>query len=187
MKKILTVTIIVFVLALAAALVVWLVLHQRKKLSEELERRYTNTIEYIQDDNFLRAGEECKEALGLAEKLRDKKRIQDISDYQKLIEVLGTAEDAFGKGEYEAAQDSYLTARERSRYAARIADSYIEKRLQTIADYLSVFDYIQLGDTLVSQGDYLRAEEKYLQARSLATRVHFEEGRKDAIDRKSVV
>ncbi len=42
-------------------------------------------------------GEECKEALGLAEKLRDKKRIQDISDYQKLIEVLGTAEDAFGK------------------------------------------------------------------------------------------
>ena len=182
MKKILTVTIIVFVLALAAALVVWLVLHQRKKLSEELERRYTNTIEYIQDDNFLRAGEECKEALGLAEKLRDKKRVQEISDYQKLIEAMGTAEEAFGKEEYETARDSYLTARERSRYADRIADSYIEKRLQVIADYLSVFDYIQLGDTLVSQGDYLRAEEKYLQARSLATRVHFEEGRKDAMD-----
>ena len=63
-----------------------------------------------------------------------------------------------------------------------LPDSYIEKRLQVIADYLSVFDYIQLGDTLVSQGDYLRAEEKYLQARSLATRVHFEEGRKDAMD-----
>lgn len=181
-KKILTVTIIVFVIALATALAVWLVLRQRKKLSEELGRRYANTIEYIQDDNFLRAGEECKEALGLAEKLRDKKRVQDISDYQKLIEALGTAEDAFGKGEYETARDSYLTARERSRYADRIADSYIEKRLQTIADYLSVFDYIQLGDTLVSQGDYRRAEEKYLQARSLATRVHFEEGRKDALD-----
>ena len=181
-KKILTITLITIVIIIAVTLIAWLLFRQRKKVSEELERRYTNTIEYIQDDNFLRAGEECKEALGLAEKLRDKKRVQEISDYQKLIEAMGTAEEAFGKGEYETARDSYLTARERSRYADRIADSYIEKRLQVIADYLSVFDYIQLGDTLVSQGDYLRAEEKYLQARSLATRVHFEEGRKDAMD-----
>ncbi len=124
---------------IAVTLIAWLLFRQRKKVSEELERRYTNTIEYIQDDNFLRAGENVKKPLGLAEKLRDKKRVQEISDYQKLIEAMGTAEEAFGKGEYETARDSYLTARERSRYADRIADSYIEKRLQVIADYLSVF------------------------------------------------
>ena len=75
-----------------------------------------------------------------------------------------------------------MTARERSRCADRIADEYIEKRLGIITDYLSVFDYIQLGDTLTAQGDYDRAEEKYLQARKLATGTYFEEGRKEAMD-----
>ena len=73
-------------------------------------------------------------------------------------------------------------SKERSRYADRIADEYIDKQLGRITDYLSVFDYIQLGDILVSQGDYNRAEEKYLQAKSLATRSYFEKGRKDAMD-----
>ena len=39
-----------------------------------------------------------------------------------------------------------------------------------------------MGDTLAAQGDFARAEEKYLQAKSLATRTYFEEGRKDALD-----
>ena len=45
-----------------------------------------------------------------------------------------------------------------------------------------MFDYIQLGDTLAAQGDYVRAEEKYLQAKSLATRTYFEKGRKEAME-----
>ncbi len=44
-------------------------------------------IEYIQDDNFLRAKEECSEALKLAEKLKIKKEIQEMIDEGKDIEV----------------------------------------------------------------------------------------------------
>ena len=139
-------------------------------------------IEYIQDDNFLRAKEECGEALKLAEKLKIRKEIQEISDYQKLIEAVNAADDAFSSGNYKDAQPAYVTAKERSRYADRVADGYIDRQLSHITDYLSVFDYIQLGDTLAAQGDYERAEEKYLQAKSLATRTYFAEDRKDAID-----
>nr|WP_289707419.1 hypothetical protein [Enterocloster clostridioformis] len=181
-KKIITMTIVVLVVVLAVSLVVWLLYRQRQKRVEDMERRYSNMIEYIQDDNFLRAKEECSEALKLAEKLKIKKEIQEISDYQKLIEAVNAADDAYSGGKYGDAQSAYVTAKERSRYADRVADEYIDKQLSHITDYLSVFDYIQLGDTLAAQGDFERAEEKYLQAKSLATKTYFEDGRKEAME-----
>lgn len=179
-------TILICVVVLAALIVLFAVLwfwtKRRRERTEELERRYTGMIEYMQDANFIRAGEECGEALALAEKLRRKEEISDLTDYQKLIEAVNAAEELFGDQNYQEAQAAYVTARERSRYADRIADEYIEKRLGVITDYLSVFDYIQLGDTLTAQGEYDRAEEKYLQAKRLATGTYFEEGRKEAMD-----
>ncbi|ANU49082.1 hypothetical protein ADH76_33125 [Enterocloster clostridioformis] len=181
-KKIVIVTVVVLVVVLVVSLVVWLLYWQRQKRVDEMERRYSNMIEYIQDDNFVRAEEECSEALKLAEKLKKKKEIQEISDYQKLIEAVNVADDAFSSGKYGDAQPAYVTAKERSRYADRVADDYIDKQLSHITDYLSVFDYIQLGDTLAAQGDFERAEEKYLQAKSLATKTYFEDGRKEAME-----
>nr|WP_298549645.1 hypothetical protein [uncultured Lachnoclostridium sp.] len=181
-KKIVIVTVVVLVVVLVVSLVVWLLYWQRQKRVDEMERRYSNMIEYIQDDNFVRAEEECSEALKLAEKLKKKKEIQEISDYQKLIEAVNVADDAFSSGKYGDAQSAYVTAKERSRYADRVADDYIDKQLSHITDYLSVFDYIQLGDTLAAQGDFERAEEKYLQAKSLATKTYFEDGRKEAME-----
>ena len=116
---------------------------------EEMERKYQNTLEYIEDSNYIRADEECAEALKLAEKLRDKDKIEDISNYQKLIEAVNKADDIYAEGGYEEAQSGYQTAKERSRYADHKADVYIDKKLEKIADYLSVFDYIQLGDSLM--------------------------------------
>lgn len=181
-KKIITMTVVVMAVVLVVSLVVWLLHRQRQKRVEDMERRYSNMIEYIQDDNYLRAKEECSEALKLAEKLKIKKEIQEISDYQKLIEAVNAADDAYSGGKYDDAQSAYVTAKERSRYADQVANEYIDKQLSHITDYLSVFDYLQLGDTLAAQGDYGRAEEKYLQAKSLATKTYFEEGRKEAME-----
>lgn len=181
-KKIITITVTVLIITAIASLVIWFLCRQRQKRIDEMERRYSNMIEYIQDDNYLRAREECVEALKMAEKLRKKKEIKEISDYQKLIEAVNTADDTYSGKKYQEAQSAYVTALERSRYADRIADDYIDGQLSRITDYLSVFDYIQLGDTLAAQGDYKRAEEKYLQAKILATRTYFEDGRKDAME-----
>lgn len=144
-------------------------------------RKYSDAIEYIQDNNFIRAQEEAEKALAVAEKLRDRKYIQEISDYLKLIEALNSADSYYADGKYQDAQAGYVTAKERSRYADHVADAYIDQRLEDIVAYLSVYDYIQLGDTLREQGDYDRAEEKYLQAKQLATSVYFEEGRNETM------
>lgn len=181
-KKIVIISVVIIVVIAVISVVVWLFYRQRQKQMDEMNRRYSNTIEYIQDHNYLRAKEECSEALKVAEKLKDKKRIQDISDYQKLIEAVNTADDDYSSGEYEKAQVNFVTAKERSRFADHVADEYIDKQLGKITDYLSVFDYIQLGDALAAGGDYERAEEKYLAAKSLATRSYFEDGRKDAME-----
>lgn len=181
-KKIITITAAILAVIAVISLVLWIFNRQRQKQIEEMNRRYLNTIEYIQDNNYLRADEECGAALEAAEKLKDKKRISEISDYQKLIEAVNVADESYSGEKYEEAQTNYVTAKERSRYADHLADEYIEKQLDQITDYLSVFDYIHLGDTLTAGGDYERAEEKYLAAKSLATRTYFEAGRKDAIE-----
>lgn len=186
-KKIVTVAVTVVVIAAVVSLAAFLFYRHRQKQIEEMDRKFSNTIEYIQDSNYLRAKDECGETLKLAEKLHDKKEIQEISDYQKLIEAVNAADDAYNGKKYQEAQADYVTAKERSRYADRIADLYIDKQLSNITDYLSVFDYIQLGDTLSAQGDYDRAEEKYLKAKSLATQTYFEEGRKEAVDALTVM
>lgn len=58
----------------------------------------------------------------LAEKLWDKGTIEEISDYQKLIEAVNKADEEYGEEEYEEAQQDYLSAKERSRYADHISD-----------------------------------------------------------------
>ena len=181
-KKIVIICLVAAVVLLAAVIAIWIVRILHQQLVEDMSRKYSDAIEYIQDNNFVRAQEEAEEALAVAEKLRDKKYIQEISDYLKLIEALNSADSDYADGKYEDAQAGYVTAKERSRYADHVADEYIDQRLESIVNYLSVYDYIQLGDALMEQGDYDRAEEKYLQAKQLATSVYFEEGRSEAMD-----
>ncbi len=181
-RKIVTISVLVFVLLLVLAVVLWFLARQRRRRVEDMELHYTNMTEYIQDSNYIRAQEECTEALDVAGKLRDKEKMQEISDYRKLIEAVNAADKAFGEGKYEEAHTAYMASLERSRYADRIADAYIHRKLAVITDYLSVFDYMQMGDQLSAQGDYSQAEEKYLQARNLATGAYFEEGRQAALD-----
>jgi len=180
-KKIVTICIVAVVIILVVIAVIWILHNRYMQIVEDMDRRYTDTIEYIQDYNFVRANEEAKEALADAEKLRNKEYIQKISDYLKLIEAVNSADEAYEEENYEDAQNGYMSAKVRSRYADHIADDYIDQKLSQIGDYLSVFDYIQLGDALNEQGDYDKAEEKYLQAKQLATSVYYENGRKDAV------
>ena len=99
-----------------------------------------------------------------------------------LIEAVNKADGLYGEQEYESAQADYMTAMERSRSADHVADEYIEKKLSVINDYLSVYDYIRMGDSLSVKGDYKPAGEKNRLAKSLATGICFDAGRKDAME-----
>lgn len=181
-KKIVKIVLALLVVLLVIGIVIFILYNSIMQKVKNMENCFSNVLEYIQDCNFVRAEEECREALKYAESLKDEESRAEISAYLRLIEAINAADEDYGAADYEDAQAGYEAALERSRYADHAADGYIDARLDKIADCLAVSDYLQLGDAFAEHGDYERAEEKYLEARNLATDSGYDAGRQGAMD-----
>lgn len=180
-RKILMIAIPI-VLMLAILTVILLVMYNNRKNDiAAMEQSFYNTIEYIQADNYPRAQSECQNALDLAKKLKNEDIQNDTSNYMKLIESVIAGDTALDSGEYRDAQRNYLNAQIRSRYADNLGLDYIQERLDQTGQYITVYDMIALGDTLVNDLQYDKAEEQYIAAQLLAGNIHFTEGRDSAI------
>ena len=180
-KKILMIAIPIL-LVLAILTVILLVRYNnRKKDIAAMEQRFYDAIEYIQADNYPRAKTECQNALDLANKLKNEEIQTDASNYMKLIESVIAGDTDLNDGEYRDAQRNYLNAQNRSRYADNLGLDYIQDRLEQTGQYITVYDLIALGDTLVSNLQYDKAEEQYSAAQLLAGSIYFTEGRDSAI------
>ena len=163
-------------------LLVLLVMHNnRKKDIAAMEQSFYDAIEYIQADNYPRAKTECQSALDLANKLKNEEIQNDASNYMKLIESVIAGDTDLNDGEYRDAQRNYLNAQNRSRYADNLGLDYIQDRLEQTGQYITVYDLIALGDTLVTNLQYDKAEEQYSAAQLLAGSIYFTEGRDSAI------
>lgn len=149
---------------------------------EEFNQNYKDTIEYIQDNNYIRAEKECQEALKLAKKLKDKKKISEAGDCLKLIEAVNAADEYYKSEKYREAKSGYLTAKKRSRCADNVSDKYINKQLSKITDYYIILYYLKQGDDQKAQGEYAKAEEYFLLAKDLATDTYFQAVRWEAIN-----
>lgn len=156
--------------------------HKKMEKKEQMELGYTDTIEYIQADNYVRAGERCTEAIVLAEELKDVQMQKELGNYQKLIETVLQAQQQLDDKKYAEAQEGYRQAANRSRYVDNVGMEYIDDKLLLTSNYISVYDLINLGDTLAMNLQYDKAEDKYLEAKALAGRIYFDEGRRNAME-----
>lgn len=181
-KRFLMVLIPILTAAAVLGIVFWMQYSRKMKNIELMNQSFTNTVEYIQVNNYLRAKEEADKAQKLAETLKDKKMQTEIDNHRKLIESVIAGDEKLDAKQYADAQNLYQKASNRARYADNLALSYISERLKLTADYMSVYDLISLGDTLALNLQYDKAEEKYLQAKALAGKIYFDEGRTSAID-----
>lgn len=181
-KRILMLLIPLFTAVLILTLVLVVRHNRRQEKVRQLELKFTDTLEYIQADNYIRAEERCEEALTLAQELKDIERQKELGDYQKLIEAVLAGEEALDGDKYLEAQNSYTEAAKRAHYVDNVGLDYIEDRLELTADYLAVYDLINLGDTLALNLQYDKAEEKYLEAKALAGKIYFDPGRQSALD-----
>lgn len=171
------------VLTIAAVLTIILIVRYNNKQDkiQEMETAYLKSIEYIQSDNYVRAEEECKSALKLANQVKDKKMEKELSDYQILIETILSADEALDGKKYADASKLFQEAAKRVRYVDNLGKDYVFDRLDLISDYISVYDLIGLGDTLALNLSYDKAEEKYLEAKALSGKIYFDEGRTSAM------
>ena len=180
-KKAIKITLMILIIVLIISIILY-ILHSRKmRRIESLNLAYQNTIEYIEDNNYIRAKEECNKALEISEKLRDKEKIEDLNNYLKLIEATIIADEELENKKYKDAQISYSNAKARAKFADNINLDYIERKQEETKGYLNVYDYINLGDILKDLKDYESAEQKYLQAKNLASDLYFNEGKEKAI------
>ena len=181
-KKIVMITVIVVIAAIVIGVVLWFLRDRKVQRTEDMNYHFTNTVEYINTGNYVRAKEECEQAQKLAEKLKDSSMRNRLQEYSFVIETVILADESYSSADYEAAEEYYLSALDRTRYADNVGTDYIENKLENISVFLSVEDYINLGDSLLEQGDYDGAEEKYLLAKKAALSVHDAEGKQTAMD-----
>lgn len=181
MKKIIiAIVVVLVVIALVIVLVLFFQKRRQGKIAN-MQKKYMDTIEYIQMNNYVRAQECCNETADLAQSLHDKKMQTETGICLKLIEAVIAADELMSTGEYSQAQSGYREAAIRARYADNLGLDYINDQLARTAGYISVYDYIYLGDSLAEKRLYDAAEEKYLEARAQAARLYFDKGRDAAV------
>lgn len=180
-KRIIAVVIPILVILIALTIVLMVRYNKKMERIQSMEAGYTDTIEYIQADNYIRAEERCKDAKELAAQLKNQKMQAELGNYLKLIETILAADDKLDQKKYADAQTLYQDAANRARYVDNLSLEYVNHKLALTANYISVYDLINLGDTLALNLQYDKAEEKYLEAKNLAGKIYFDEGRSSAI------
>lgn len=176
--------IVVPILIIVVVITIMLVIrhNRREEKSEQMQLCYTDTIEYIQMNNYVKAQERCEDACGLAEELKDHKMREELGNYLKLIEAVLDGEDLLDNEQFTDAQEAFKEAANRSRYVDNLGLDYINRRLELTADYISIYDLIYLGDSLATNLQYDNAEEKYLEAKALSVKIYFDDGRTAALE-----
>ena len=180
-KKIIMITIPIIVALVTISIILW-VMHRKKQDKIELmEENYLKTIEYILADNYIKAEASASKTIELAEKVKDKEVKIDANNYLMLVESIISGDENLANKRYEDAQTQYLNALDRSRFADKLGEEYIKDKLELTANYMAVYDLIMLGDTQVMNLQYEEAEEKYLEAKVLSSKIYFDEGRQNAL------
>lgn len=180
-KKIILFSVLAVILIIAVICVCIFLYRRRQHRIADMNFYFTNTVEYINTGNFIRAQEECGKAEELAVKLKDSGMRGRLQEYLFVIETVILGDESYAAGSYEEARDYYKNALDRTRYADFIGEAYMETKLDKIADFLSVTDYIALGDMLLDTAEYEKAENQYLAAKKLAAASHYTEGTEAAM------
>ncbi|HML32137.1 PP2C family protein-serine/threonine phosphatase [Sporomusa sphaeroides] len=179
-KRIIKIIIIALIVMIIVGIIAYILYSRHRDKVDEMNLRTDNTIACIQDNNYIRAQEEVKKALQQAENLKDKEKIAQINNYLRLIESIIAADDAYYNKKFDDAYQGYQTALERSRYADKLGETYVSRRIVSTEDNLTVADFINLGDKVMEQGDLVKAEVYYLRAKAFAAKIHTAEGKVQA-------
>ncbi|MFW5677048.1 MAG: hypothetical protein ACOCNL_12400 [Acetivibrio ethanolgignens] len=184
-KKILMIA--VSIVAVIGGISIALFLHHRN--IQTRERKLTETMKdgenYLQNDNYQRAVEEYSEAKKLAGSLKKDKEALQADQYKKLSEQIILADEALIAGEYEKAQQLYITARKMSQEAGNVGKNYIDSQLDRAKNYMAVYDLIALGEKKEEYGNLESAIAAYKEAREKAADIYDREGKAEALEKQA--
>lgn len=181
-RRMIRIAIIVFIILFILGIIFYIWYSNRQDKKHKMNLYTDNTVTAIQDNNYIRAQNEVKKGIELAENLDDEEKITLLNNYSRLIEAVITADNDYKNEKYTDAYEAYQNALDISRYADNLGESYINKQIMQCENYLSVSDLIALGDKALEENDFDKAEKNYFEAKKMALKAHDLNGNQQAKD-----
>lgn len=191
-KRIIMIAIPILILILVLSITLF-IMHRNKmkKISTMMEHKDSG-VEYIGEQNYIRALKEFDKALDVVKDVNMKKKSsetkekEEITEYKKLSELIVDGKDSMEKEDYKQAINFYVLALKQVKNVEEMEDEdkeYIEEERNLAISYLEVLQEIQAGDRMESVGDYEGAMEAYEKALNLAREIYYVAGKEEATTR----
>lgn len=176
-KLILTVSIVSVVVILGAIIALYFYKKYTKELKEDMNTHYEKMLKFIEMENYTKADTECEESIKKAESLRNKEMKDLLYHYEQVIEGIIEADEKYDAKSYKEAKPLYELILSEIPYADNAGLSYVRKRLDFISGYESVNLSLDNGDILFDSEIYDKARERYVDAKTEARDIGYEEGK----------
>lgn len=176
-KLILIVSIVSVVVILGAIIALYFYKKYTKELKEDMNTHYEKMLKFIEMENYTKADTECEESIKKAESLRNKEMKDLLYHYEQVIEGIIEADEKYDAKIYKEAKPLYELILSEIPYADNAGLSYVRKRLDFISGYESVNLSLDNGDILFDSEIYDKARERYVDAKTEARDIGYEEGK----------
>lgn len=176
-KLILIVSIVSVVVILGAIIALYFYKKYTKELKEDMNTHYEKMLKFIEMENYTKADTECEESIKKAESLRNKEMKELLYHYEQVIEGIIEADEKYDAKSYKEAKPLYELILSEIPYADNAGLSYVRKRLDFISGYESVNLSLDNGDILFDSEIYDKARERYVDAKTEARDIGYEEGK----------
>ena len=176
-KLILIVSIASVVVILGAIIALYFYKKYTKELKEDMNTHYEKMLKFIEMENYTKADTECEESIKKAESLRNKEMKDLLYHYEQVIEGIIEADEKYDAKSYKEAKPLYELILSEIPYADNAGLSYVRKRLDFISGYESVNLSLDKGDILFDSEIYDKARERYVDAKTEARDIGYEEGK----------
>ena len=176
-KLILIVSIASVVVILGAIIALYFYKKYTKELKEDMNTHYEKMLKFIEMENYTKADTECEESIKKAESLRNKEMKDLLYHYEQVIEGIIEADGKYDTKSYKEAKPLYELILSEIPYADNAGLSYVRKRLDFISGYESVNLSLDNGDILFDSEIYDKARERYVDAKTEARDIGYEEGK----------
>lgn len=176
-KLILIVSIASVVVILGAIIALYFYKKYTRELKEDMNTHYEKMLKFIEMENYTKADTECEESIKKAESLRNKEMKELLYYYEQVIEGIIEADEKYDAKSYKEAKPLYELILSEIPYADNAGLSYVRKRLDFISGYESVNLSLDNGDILFDSEIYDKARERYVDAKTEARDIGYEEGK----------
>lgn len=183
LKKLFFASIPILIILLIFAIVYYIRQERKNDALETMAGHIATARVLTNENNYARATEEYKAALDIARKYKLANEQKDLGNYFKTAELIVSADSAFQQKDFVSASKKYQLATDASYFADYLGADYINRQQNIANNYMQFTELLETGEQHVEEKEYKDARKNYLEARSIAAKIYFIEGRKQVSEK----